>query len=377
MIYLDNAATTKVDDEAIEKMIQCMKMDYANPSSLYDFGLRAEKLIDKARIQIARALNVDREEIYFTSCGTESNNIAIQGSLTGNVNEEFITTVIEHPAVFNPLKKISENRTVYFIPVDKNGFISVDNLIDRVNENTRLVSVMHVNNELGSIQAISEIGRRIKEKNPNTIFHVDGIQGFGKIYIEPKKANVDIYTMSGHKIHAPKGIGCMYINKDVKINPIIQGGGQEFNISPGTENVPGIVAMGHMAEKMVESIDENFEKIFELKKYTLNRLAEIEDIHINSILENSSPYIINVCFEDIKSEILLHYLEGDEIYISTGSACSKNKLSRIIDEIGISNKYSDGCIRISFSDESNKEEVDIFIERLKYYIDEIRSITRR
>lgn len=377
MIYLDNAATTKVDDGAIEKMIQCMKMDYGNPSSLYDFGLRAEKLIDIARIQIAKALNVDREEIYFTSCGTESNNIAIHGSVTGNSKEEFITTVIEHPAVFNPFKKISENRKVHFIPVDKNGFIEVDELIDKVNENTRLVSVMHVNNELGSIQPLSEIGRRIKEKNPNTIFHVDGIQGFGKIYIEPKKANIDIYTISGHKIHAPKGIGSIYINKDIKISPIIQGGGQEFNISPGTENVPGIVAIGYMAEKMLKSIDENYEKIFELKKYTLERLSEIEDSHINSTLENSSPYIVNICFEDIKSEILLHYLEGDEIYISTGSACSKNKLSRIIDEIGLSNKYSDGCIRISFSDESNKEEIDIFIDRLKYYIEEIRSITRR
>lgn len=377
MIYFDNAATTKVDRTAIEKMVECMEMDYANPSSLYDFGLKSEKLIENARINVANLVGVNRDEIYFTSCGTESNNIAIQGSLTGNKMEEFITTVIEHPSVYNPFKEISKDRKVYFAPVDNNGFVDIDYILSKINENTRLVSVMHVNNELGSIQDIDKLGKEIKKINSKTIFHVDGIQGFGKIDINLKKSSVDIYSMSGHKIHAPKGIGAIYINKDIKIKPILQGGGQEFNISPGTENVPGIVALGYMSSLIKKNLKENYNNILSLKKYTIGRLKEIEDIHINSTLINSSPYIINVCFQDIKSEILLHYLEGDKIYISTGSACSKNKLSRIIYEINLDKKYSDGCIRISFSDDSSKKEVDEFIKRLKIYIEEIRSITRR
>ncbi|QQK07437.1 cysteine desulfurase family protein [Miniphocaeibacter halophilus] len=376
MIYLDNAATTKVDDSAIEKMIDVMKNNFGNPSALYDFGHKAEKILNNARKFLADSLGVKEKEVYFTSSGTESNNIAILGNYSGNKNDEYITSEIEHSSVFNPYHEISE-RKVIILKVNSNGFINLDDLENAVNENTKLVSIMHVNNELGTIQDLEKIGEIIKRKNKNTIFHVDGIQGFGKIPIDINKCKIDLYTISGHKIHGPKGIGAIYIRENVKVKPILFGGGQERNISPGTENMPGIVALGEMSKIAYENIENNFKKVYNIKKYLMEKLLNIEDTIINSTLENSSPYILSVSFKDIRAEVLLHYLEMEEIYISTGSACGKNKKSRVIEAINLPKGYEDGTIRISFSKYTTIEEIDVFYNSLVKYIKEIRSVIRR
>lgn len=377
MIYLDNAATTKVDDIAIEKMVDIMKNNFGNPSALYDFGQKAEIFLNNARKQVADALNVKDKEIYFTSSGTEGNNIAILGSSTGNKLEEFITVSTEHSSVYKVYKEEMKGKKIIILNVDKNGFIDLDELGNAINENTRMVSIMHVNNELGTVQNLEEIGNIIKSKNRNTIFHVDGIQGFCKVPINIKKCKIDVYTISGHKIHGPKGVGAIYIRDGINLKPILIGGGQERNMSSGTENMPGIVALGEMAEIVNKDIEENFQKIYDLKKYLMDKLNSVEDIIINSTLENSSPYILNISIKDIRAEVLLHYLEMEKIYISTGSACGKNKRSRIVDAINLPKGYEDGTIRISFSKNSTLEDVDIFYKYLVKYIEEIRSITRR
>ncbi len=377
MIYLDNAATTKVDEIAIEKMVDIMRNNFGNPSALYDFGQKAEKYLNHARKQVADALNVKEKEIYFTSSGTEGNNIAILGSSTGNILEEFITVITEHSSVFKVYKEEMKGKKVIFLKVDKNGFLDLVDLENAINENTRMVSIMHVNNELGTVQNLEEIGKIIKAKNKNTIFHVDGIQGFCKVPINIKKCKIDIYTISGHKIHGPKGVGAIYIKEGINLKPILIGGGQEKNISSGTENMPGIVALGEMAEIISKNMEESFKKIYDLKKILMEKINSIEDIIVNSTLGNSSPYILNISIKDIRAEVLLHYLEMEEIYISTGSACGKNKRSRIVDAIDLPKGYEDGTIRISFSKNSTLEDVNIFYKYLVKYIEEIRSITRR
>ncbi len=375
MIYLDNAATTKVSDKAVKEMVNAMTVDFGNPSSLYDFGMRAEKLVTDSRDTIAKLLNVKSENLFFTSCGTEGNNIAINGSVTNNEREEFITTNIEHSSVFNTYNRLKEKRKVHFVNV--NDEFSVDDIVSLVNENTRLVSVMHVNNETGRILPVNEIGRKIKEKNPNTLFHVDGIQGFGKIKIDINDSKIDFYTISGHKIHAPKGIGAIFIKNPERVKPIITGGSQESGISPGTENVAGIVALKASSEEVFSKIDETYDRLYKMKSKLMDDLSKIDGVYFNSKLEGYSPYITNVCFNHIKSEVLLHYLEQDEIYISTGSACNGSKKSRIIQSINTPDEFSDGCIRISFTDDTLEESVDLFVEKLKLRVEEIRDIMGR
>ncbi|MDU3125318.1 MAG: cysteine desulfurase family protein, partial [Finegoldia magna] len=292
MIYLDNAATTKVSENAVKEMVNAMTVDFGNPSSLYDFGMRAEKLVTDSRNSIANLLNVRPENVFFTSCGTEGNNISINGSVTNDKKEEFITTNIEHSSVFKTYNKLKENRTVHFVNVSDD--FKADDIIDLINEKTRLVSVMHVNNETGKILPITELGKKIKEKNPNTLFHVDGIQGFGKIKLDINEAKIDFYTISGHKIHAPKGIGAIFIRNPERVKPLIIGGSQESGISPGTENVAGIVALKCASEEVFSKINETYDRLYKMKSYLMNELSEIDGVYFNSKLEGYSPYITNV-----------------------------------------------------------------------------------
>lgn len=377
MIYLDNAATTKVDPEAVEIMNKIYLEDFGNPSSLYDFGFKSEKHMNKARDLIAEVLKASTSEIFFTSCGSESNNIAILSQVTGNKNQEFITDVTEHSSVEQVFSKIEEKYPVHYINVDEKGFVSVDDIIEKINENTKLVSIMAVNNELGSVQPIEQIGIAIKKKNPKTLFHVDGIQSFGKIPLDLNKAKVDLFSISAHKLHGPKGVGALFARKGTPLKPVILGGGQENNISSGTENVAGIAALGFVASKAYQQIEENFKRLAELKEYLFEELSVIEDIKMNSTIENGSPYITNICFKDIKSEVLIHFLEQDEIYVSSGSACKKDKKSRVLEGIKIKKEYEEGCIRISFSDLTTREEVERFLDKLKEAVEEIRKIIRR
>lgn len=383
-VYLDNCSTTKASEEVIREMIYSLREDYGNPSSLHRMGFNVEKKVEKVREDIAKFLNVDKEEIYFTSGGTESNNLAIQ-SVINKYNKRgrhIITTAIEHPSVLNILKYYEKNGyEITYLKVDKYGLISLEELRKSLKEDTILIAIMQVNNEMGSIQPIGEVKRILKEKKSNAILHVDGVQAFGKVPIEIKKWGVDTFSFSGHKIHGPKGIGGLYINKDIALEPIIFGGNQERGLRSGTENVPGIMGLGKAVEIIDRNFYENFKKVEKIKAYFIDRIInEIPHIHINSpVDERHSPYILNICFEYIRGEVLLHYLEDKNIYVSTASACSSKGVqkSHVLKELCLTDLQMEGAIRFCFSYENTIDEIDYTMEVLKDSIEEIRQITMR
>lgn len=374
MIYFDNAATTQVDIDIVKKMEVFYTENYANPSSLYDFGYLSEKIIDESRKKISAFLHCSEDEIIFTPSGTFSNNLAIGGIMSYSSKQGIISSKTEHKSVLNKVLSYTK-ADIKLLSLTKEGIVDLDELESSINANTRLVSIMHVNNETGNINDIEKIGSIIKEKNPKTIFHVDGIQGFCKIKVDLNKCNIDLYSMSGHKIKAPKGIGALYIRKGINLNKIIYGGGQEKGLVSGTENVASIFAMGEACKNMSENIEKNYSKVFSLRNFLAEEIQKIQDSLINTNLDKSSPYILNLSFSGIKSEILLHYLEKSKIYISTGSACSKNKRSYVIEAMNINPEFRDGVIRISFSPLNKMEECIFFTEKLKEAVNDIRKIT--
>ena len=383
-IYLDNSATTKPRERVIEEMMTMLQTDYGNPSSLHRMGLEAEKRVESSRAIISNYLNVSKDEIMFTSGGTESNNIAIQGTINkySRRGKHIITSKIEHSSVLNIFKHYEDNGyKVTYLDIDRNGLIDLNQLEESITDETVLVSIMYVNNETGVIQPIEKVREIIKSKNKDTKLHVDGVQAFGKINIDIKKLGADSFSFSGHKIHGPKGVGALFIKKGLNLNPIIFGGGQEKNIRSGTENTPGIVGLGVSVDEMAKHFKEEYEKISELRLYFYEEIGDnIEDIKLNSFTdERSAPHILNISFRGIKGEILLHYLESDNIYVSTGSACSskgKGK-SSVLQALKLSNEEIDGAIRFSFSYENTREELDFVVEKLKKAVEEIRKITKR
>lgn len=378
MIYLDNSATTFIFDDALQKMNSIYKDMNFNPSSAYNVASLAENEIKQARQIISRSINSFENEIYFTSGGSEGNNTAILGIARANKNKgkHIITSTVEHDCVYNTIKYLQDNEgfDVTFIKPDKYGVINIDSVIESVRDDTILVSLMQVNNELGSINDIQEISKAVKSKNKMTYIHTDAVQSYMKLDIDVKSLNVDLLTASAHKIHAAKGSGFLYVKKNTKITPLIFGGGQENGFRGGTENVAGISALSK-AVLIHNNLDTNDIKL--TRDYLKSSIEKnISDISINTP-DFSAPHIISVSFAGIKSEILLHYLEMDNIYVSTGSACSsKKKVSRILENINIDNKYKDGTIRFSLSYENTKEQMDIVVEKLKKYVDEIRKITK-
>lgn len=376
MIYLDNAATTRVRDEVIDVMNMYFRENYGNPSSLYDFGYRCARDINSARDEIAGRINAKSEEIFFNSCATEGNNTAILGSISSAKGKNVITSNIEHSSVFNVYKSIKEKKDVRYTPVDEYGFLNLEILEQLIDENTEIVSIAHVNSELGSIQDIEKMGNIIKLKNKKCSFHVDCAQSYGKLKIDVKKAKIDILTLSGHKLHAPKGIGAIYVNKNINLHPLLLGGGQEKNFRSGTENVPSIMGLKKASEIMCENLEVRTEKLKALRNILISEIKKIEGSKILSF-ENGISNILAVAFSNIKSEVLLHFLESEKIYISTGSACNKGEKSKILKEIKLSDEFSDGMIRISLCEFNTEEEILIFIEKLKKYIDEIRMIMKR
>ena len=384
MIYLDNCATTKPRDEVVEIIAKSLKEDFGNPSSLHRLGMNSEKKIKKSREDIANFLDVDSNEIYFTSGGTESNNIAIQSivnkySRRGN---HIITTKIEHPSVLNIMKYYeSKGFSITYLDVDKYGHISIEELKNSIKEDTILISIMHVNNEVGAIEPIEKIKHILNELGSKALLHVDGVQSFGKIKVDLKKYGIDTYSFSGHKIYGPKGIGGLYVNSGLNISPIIYGGNQEKGIRSGTENLTGIIGLGEAVRIMSTNFDKESNHVLELKEYFVDRIKnEIDNISINTILnEHSSPYIINVSFKYVRGEVLLHYLENKEIYVSTSSACSSRgtEKSHVLKSMGLCNQDIEGAIRICFSYENTKEDIDLTIQALKDSITEIRQITMR
>ncbi|WP_010244072.1 cysteine desulfurase family protein [Acetivibrio cellulolyticus] len=370
-IYLDNSATTRPYEEVIEYVCEINRNVYGNPSSMHTKGLEAEKHIKSARELVAKSLGVENQEIYFTSGGTEANNLAILGFLGANPRKgkHIITTKIEHPSVLEVYKFLMERGyKVDFLDVDDKGIIDLQGLRDAINEETALISIIYINNEVGTVQPISDIVDIKNSKNRETAIHVDAVQAYGKIKIAPKKLGIDLMSMSSHKIHGPKGVGALYASKGLKIRPIFLGGGQESAMRSGTENVSGICGFGMAADITFKKLDENYKECLILKEHFVKRLKEelAEEVLILSP-QDSSPYILNVSFANIRAEVLLHHLEMKNIFVSTGSACSsrKNTHSHVLKALGLKPDRIDGAIRFSFSAFNTIEEIDCTITALK------------
>ena len=354
-VYLDNSATTRCLPEVAALMTKIMCEDYGNPSSMHFKGVESEKYLRYARETIARCLKVQEKEILFTSGGTESDNIALIGTAYANcrAGRHIITTQIEHPAILQTCAYLQEQGfEVTYLPVDHNGVIRLHDLECAMRRDTILVSIMHTNNEIGSLQPVAEAGALIKRMNPNTVFHVDAVQGFGKFRILPKKMNIDLLSVSAHKIHGPKGVGFLYMNEKVKVRPIIFGGGQQKGMRSGTENVPGIAGMALAVEKIYQNLEAENDRLYALKDRFIQGVTRIEDVRINGLMgRDSAPHVVSVSIGGIRSEVLLHSLEDRGICVSAGSACSAHKAttSSTLQAIGVEKKYLDSTLRFSFS----------------------------
>ena len=365
-VYLDNSATTMAYRSVGELVQKVMCEDYGNPSSMHNKGVEAEKYIKEAKETFARLWKVQEKEVYFTSGGTESDNMALIGAARANkrAGNHLITSSIEHPAIINTMRFLEEEEgfRVTYLPVDQYGRIRLDALQEALCEDTILVSIMYVNNEVGSVQPIQEAASIVKAYNKDILFHVDAVQGFGKYKMYPKKLKVDMCSVSGHKIHGPKGVGALYIGENVKIRPIVYGGGQQHDMRSGTENVPGIAGLGKAAELIYENHEEKIAHIREIKDHFIKRvMEEIPDVKDNS---GDAPHVASISFLGVRSEVLLHALEEREIYVSAGSACSSNKpeVSGTLKGIGLTKEYYESTLRFSFSIFNTVEEADICVE---------------
>ena len=387
-VYLDNSATTRVFPEVAELMTKVMCEDYGNPSSMHRKGVEAEQYIRYAKENLARLLKVTEKEILFTSGGTESDNTALIGCAMANMRRgrHLITTKIEHPAILQTMQYLEKQGfRVTYLPVDRTGRIRLEDLRSAISPDTILVSIMYVNNEIGSLQPIAEAGALIKKINPNILFHVDAVQGFGKFKIYPKKLGIDLMSVSSHKIHGPKGIGFLYVGERVKMLPITYGGGQQKNMRSGTENVPGIAGMTLAAEKMYENLETDVNRLYELKEYFIKGVTRIEGIQVNGLipdaedLRGTAPHVVSVSVAGVRSEVLLHALEDKGIYISAGSACASNKpqTSETLKAIGLQKEFWESTIRFSFSVFTTKEEIDYTLNVMYDMIPMLRKYTRR
>ena len=381
--YLDNSATTRCAKEATELMMELLWQDYGNPSSMHHMGVIAENYMEEARKTIARTLKVQEKEIFFTSGGTESNNLAILGGAEANrrAGMHVITTAIEHASVANPFARLAENGyEVTYLPVNEFGEISIDELKSALREDTILVSLMQVNNEIGAVEPIEEAGRIIKQYNPKILFHVDAIQSYGKYRILPNKMNIDLLSVSGHKIHGPKGSGFLYIRDKVKVRPLLLGGGQQKGMRSGTENVPAIAGLGVAAGRMYNQLEENVAHLYELRDYFVREITGIEQVTVNGRLDHgAAPHIVSVSIEGVRAEVILHALEERGVYVSAGSACSSNKpaVSRTLKSIGLSDKLLDATVRFSFSVDTTMEEIDYALAVMKELVPMLRRYMRK
>lgn len=386
-IYLDNSATTKVFSEVASLVTKVMCEDYGNPSSLHNKGMEAEQYLRYAKDTFAGILKVNAKEVFFTSGGTESDNTALIGVASANMRrgKHIITTKIEHPAILRTCEFLEEQGyEVTYLSVDASGRISLEELEDAIRPDTILVSIMHTNNEIGALEPIAEAGALIKRCNPNTYFHVDAVQGFGKAKIYPKKMGIDLLSISGHKIHGPKGVGVLYIGEKVKINPLLRGGGQQNNMRSGTDNVPGVAGMAKAAEMLYQKFDEDYARMRELKAYFIEGVRKLEDVKINGLLpgcedgSGTACHVVSVSFGGVRSEVLLHSLEEAGIYVSAGSACSSHKraASATLTAIGVEKRLLESTVRFSFSVETTKEELDYTLQVLYDKIPMLRKYAR-
>ncbi|WP_170075886.1 cysteine desulfurase family protein [Paraclostridium dentum] len=380
-IYLDNSATTKPYEKVVEKMVYALTTDYANPSAVHKKGVEVEKNIKKIRQEIARSIGCKDKEIIFTSGGTEANNTIIRGiaNLHKKRKNHIITTNIEHPSVLRTMEDLEEQGfEVTYLKVNDKGTVNIDDVKNAIKENTILISMMHVNNEIGSIQPIKEVGKYLSTLKEKVYLHVDAVQSFAKINFKPSRYNIDFMSVSGHKLHGPKGIGIMYVKENNKIKPMLTGGGQEIGIRSGTENVAGIYGLGEAIDIIMSDLNSKIEKIEKLKVLLKDFIVEnIDDIKVNSP-DDGVCHILNISFKDVKGEVLLHHLAQQGVFVSTGSACSsKKKGSHVLNAIGLTPQEIDGAIRFSLSDMTTEEEINEACEIIKKSVEELRFIIRR
>lgn len=380
-VYFDNSSTTKPSEEVINEVALGMKEFYGNPSSLHNLGLKSERKLRVCREILGKTINASENEIHFNSGGSEGNNFVLKGILKSG--SHLITTPFEHASILNTIKKLEENNIkVTLLKVNKEGKIDLEHLKESITKETVLVSIMHVNNEIGVIQDLQAIGEIIKESSSRAKFHVDAVQSYGKFSIDVKKMNIDFLTVSAHKFHGPKGVGFIYIKKPNTLSPLIEGGSQEFGVRAGTQNIPGIIGMSLAAKIANENMNSNYEKVLKIKEKFITKLNRIDNIRINSLLSSDfSPYILNVSFKGVRGEVLLHFLEDSGIYVSTGSACSSKEREKIggsyvLKSLGLSQDEISGGIRFSFSDDNKEEEVDYVIEVLEKGLNFLRRIKK-
>ncbi|MCI8313550.1 MAG: cysteine desulfurase [Lachnospiraceae bacterium] len=382
-VYLDNSATTRCLPEVAALMTRIMCEEYGNPSSMHKKGVESEKYVRYAKEVIAKCMKVQEKEILFTSGGTESDNIALMGGAYANcrAGRHIITTRIEHPAVLQTCAYLEEQGfAVTYLPVDAKGVISLADLERAMTPNTILVSIMHTNNEVGAVQPIEQAGELIKRINPNTLFHVDAVQGFGKYRIYPKRMHIDLLSVSAHKIHGPKGVGFLYINEKAKVRPIIFGGGQQKGMRSGTENVPGIAGMARAIEEIFSDFDEKIEYLYYLKERFTKGVSALEGIRLNGPAgRDGAPHVVSVSIQGVRSEVMLHALEEKGIFVSAGSACSSNKpsISATLKAIGVEKQYLDTTLRFSFSLYTTEAEIDYTVKCLGELLPMLRRYTRK
>ncbi len=379
-IYFDNSATTQVSEAAAQAVYETMRQNYGNPSSLHRKGLAAEKALTAARRQLADCLQVDENELYFTSGGTESDNLALTGicGAYGKKGGRIITSAIEHPAVLETVKALQQKGfAVDLVKPGRDGRVAVQDVAAALRPDTLLVSLMQVNNETGAVQPLEEVGRLLGQQQHKIYFHVDGVQGFGKQALFPKQAGIDLYAASAHKIHGPKGMGLLYCAKGLRLQPIVSGGGQEKGLRSGTENMPGIVGFGVAATEAFANLEAHAKQVAQVRQAFCQGLSGLSGWQVNSPADGL-PYVLNISFEQVKSEVLLHYLEDQGVYVSSGSACAakKDKLSHVLTAMGLARKEIEGAIRFSFSRYNTVEEAQEAAAIVRQAVTELRQIMR-
>ncbi len=383
--YLDNAATTKPFDSVREVMRQTLDRDFGNPSSLHTRGMEAEQYLRKARELLADSLKVSEKELIFTSGGTESNNTALIGCAEGyhRAGNHLVSTVFEHPSIYSTLDYLESERNcqVTYVPVDPLGKVRTEALLDAITPETILVSIMMVNNEVGCVQDIAALSKAIKAKNPNVLLHVDAIQAYGKYRIYPRRMGIDLLSVSGHKIHGPKGIGFLYVRDSVKCRPLLHGGGQEGGRRSGTENVPGIAGMAQAVREIYTGHEEKISHLYQCKKRLYDGVLAMPDTVVNAVGEDfydTAPHILSVSFAGIKSEVLLHALAERGVYVSSGSACSSHHpgVSGTLKAIGVAPELLDCTLRFSLSVNTTEEEIDYALTQLQGLLPQLRRFRR-
>ena len=380
--YFDNSATTRCYPEVAEIVVKTMTEDFGNPSAMHLKGVEAEKYVREAAQILAKILKVNEKEIIFTSGGTESNNLALFGGADANKRSgnHIITTSVEHAAVGQPAERLEQmGYEVTIVPVDHRGVVQLEALEKALRPDTILVSTMYVNNEVGAVMPVEEIAKLVHEKSPKALYHVDAIQAFGKYRIYPKKAGIDMLSVSSHKIHGPKGVGFLYINEKARIQPQILGGGQQAGMRSGTDNVPGIAGLGVAAKMVYTDFDEKIEHMYQLKERLAEGFLKLLDVRLNGMeIREGAPQILSASFLGVRSEVLLHTLEEKGIYVSAGSACSshKRKAAGTLSAMGMEAAQRESTLRFSFSEENTFEEVDYALEVIGQVLPMLRRYSR-